>query len=155
MGIDENLFISPISEHFRCCICTNIAYPPVKTHCDHVFCKECITEWVTDHNSCPLDRQKLETNTLKEDKFLARLLNEYKVKCEKHSDGCKWTGSLEQSSKHVEKECDYKIVSCTNENCTHSCIRLEMEEHKKKCEWRLEQCTFCYDVVIARELKVL
>src|SRR5690606_1580151 len=128
MGIDFKYFDTKISEHFKCSICFNIAFPPVKTKCDHLFCQSCLSEWIRTKNTCPIDRSELPTD-LVVDKFIYRVINEYTVKCTNFEAGCKWTGCLENQEKHVKEECLYTIVGCKNNNCDYQCVRQELEKH--------------------------
>lgn len=37
-----------------CSICQDTIKNPVETLCHHLFCKECIEKWFTDHKTCPI-----------------------------------------------------------------------------------------------------
>ena len=39
----------------ECGICYDIK-SLIKTNCDHLFCKNCITEWIKKSNTCPMCR---------------------------------------------------------------------------------------------------
>jgi hypothetical protein len=68
MDIIKNI-IGINSGNTECCICltefsvndTDLA----KLHCNHYFHKECITKWISEHNTCPYCRQTIENSTPK------------------------------------------------------------------------------------------
>ena len=44
------------SSRFQCSICMEVAYKPVATPCGHLYCWECIYNWIAsnqDANKCP------------------------------------------------------------------------------------------------------
>lgn len=45
----------------ECPICLNPILKPMKTVCSHYFCSTCLNVWITDHTTCPLCRQNLES----------------------------------------------------------------------------------------------
>jgi len=49
----------------ECAICLedqNIGCFAVKLHCGHMFCKECLKEWLEKHCTCPTCRFEVETD---------------------------------------------------------------------------------------------
>src|SRR5699024_6215775 len=44
----------------KCCICLDtIAGPTFANECLHAVCRECIFEWVSNHNRCPMCRCRI------------------------------------------------------------------------------------------------
>jgi hypothetical protein len=44
--------------HYECSICYSVLNKEkTTTKCGHVYCKECITKWLKDHDTCPVCRQ--------------------------------------------------------------------------------------------------
>ena len=48
-------------EELVCSICRGIIDEPTQAPCrgKHSFCKNCITLWLTDNVTCPMDRQPI------------------------------------------------------------------------------------------------
>lgn len=53
-----------LAEDEECSICLDVLDEPVRTHCNHVFCKECILESLQRQKACPLCRAVLQENQL-------------------------------------------------------------------------------------------
>ena len=87
-----------IEKEIVCTICTEVVNDPVQTPCEHLFCKECITRWLTgDHGqNCPIDRQALSLNNLKPPGRMTRkLFDKLIIKCKNFSEGCKLMAKYE------------------------------------------------------------
>lgn len=59
MGIPSIYFLDRLHEQFICAICLDVVSNPVATNdCDHMFCKECVDQFYTNH--CPYCKQELQ-----------------------------------------------------------------------------------------------
>ena len=65
MGYDVARFVGEISEELICSICSEILENPLTTDCEHLFCRECINDWLRDNHTCPIDRLYVHQRTLK------------------------------------------------------------------------------------------
>lgn len=125
MGIVEEIFVEPtIQEDSFCAICHDVAYPPVETSCNHIFCKSCITEWLKFDNTCPLDRK--ENPCLLESTEKTNRILEHKVYCEYRCNGCQFEGSLNEY----------------------------IENHKQVCEYIKEACVYCFKLILRKDFTV-
>ncbi|RWS13850.1 hypothetical protein B4U79_17331 [Dinothrombium tinctorium] len=125
MGIDPELFLSPIDDELKCPICYRVLEEPLQGfHCDHVFCKECINAWLTNTTRCPMDRMFLSRDLLRPaPKLVKHLLNRLEVRCPNVSLGCFLTVTLETLDGHIA-ECWYdprsknhaRIAECRTRN---------------------------------------
>jgi hypothetical protein len=50
---------APSAMDEECPMCLDPFEDPFKTHCGHVFCKECVQKWVADTPTCPMCRAEL------------------------------------------------------------------------------------------------
>lgn len=83
MGYEVTRFIGTIDDEFICPICTMVLKEAVQTHCDHLFCWECINGWLEADRSCPVDRGLLDFDDLKPvARFFRNLLNKFEIKCD-------------------------------------------------------------------------
>ncbi|CAG2169305.1 unnamed protein product [Oppiella nova] len=67
-GYEKERFVS-IGESERnelsCGICHEILKEPVVANCClQTFCRECITQWLTNDSSCPYDRKPMTSNDM-------------------------------------------------------------------------------------------
>ena len=46
----------PPPDIYECSICLDALRRPIKSHCQHFFCHECITRWLQSASNCPLCR---------------------------------------------------------------------------------------------------
>lgn len=75
-----------ISKHLKCTICDNPFIDPVKTGCkpkEHVYCNQCITQWLKRISECPSCRSPLQKKDLKTvtENIVLDILNELPVQC--------------------------------------------------------------------------
>lgn len=65
MGFDLTRFVGEVDEELQCSICSMVFENPVQTPCEHAFCNECITTWLSNNTACPIDRKPLSQCELK------------------------------------------------------------------------------------------
>ena len=121
-GYDGDLFIDNV-EQFLCAICSGVCREPQQiSNCGHIFCKPCIG-YIISHSGfslkCPLDNVPISKLQVKEDMFLRRLINSFKIKCTSHEKGCGWVGELDCATKHI-LSCEYRTLSSTASSPLHS-----------------------------------
>lgn len=61
--------ISDYPENMSCPICKDPVTEAVKVACEaeHIFCKECVSAWLTTNKTCPLDREILYEEFLEDE----------------------------------------------------------------------------------------
>ena len=61
-SVHTELFSSSVASIFTCTICQGVSNGtiPVKTTCEHIFCKSCIDGWLSVSPACPVCRTCLE-----------------------------------------------------------------------------------------------
>ena len=72
---------------------------------------------------------------------------EYPLACSNCEKGCEWKGKRGELQHHLvsEEGCRYVIVTCTNEKCTQTMKRSDLQNHvKEECIHRLYQCEYCH-----------
>lgn len=116
-GLDRNRVVGKTYEElvqFTCNICLMLFTDPMVTQCcRQLYCKQCISEWLKNHDICPFDRQPLTTEELSSaSRPFVNLLNEVKVKCDYHFKGCSATPILEKLNEHT-MSCEFNLCpSC-------------------------------------------
>ena len=108
MGWDIDRFVDKdnIIEDLVCTICTDVVDDPLQTPCDHLFCNECITQWLKGgQKTCPVDQEKLTLNALKQPSRMMRpLINKLTLKCKNYTQGCKLMSKYEDRKYLLEHE---------------------------------------------------
>lgn len=83
MGYEVTSFVGEVDKEFVCPICMMVVEKPLVSPCEHIFCAKCIVEWVTQDNSCPVDRQALQMSNLKAaPRYYRNLWSKLNVKCQ-------------------------------------------------------------------------
>jgi len=111
MGIPEELFVnsSKIPIRFFCSICLDVCEDAVSTHCDHVFCKQCIEDLQTMKTSnkyeCPNCRQSMYP--IKPAEKIREFIAMQQVYCSERAEWrCGWTGKYALWHVHRSRDCN-------------------------------------------------
>uniref|UniRef100_A0A1A9WVT8 E3 ubiquitin-protein ligase NRDP1 n=1 Tax=Glossina brevipalpis TaxID=37001 RepID=A0A1A9WVT8_9MUSC len=136
MGYDLHRFQGEIDEELICPICSGVVEEPVQSAmCEHMFCRECIKEWLTRQPSCPMDRNYLTVASLnKVPRIMRILLSRLSITCNNAADGCTLIIKLGDLNSHV-RQCEYnpnRLLPC-EKGCgiimpkdmlkDHNCVR--------------------------------
>ena len=62
----------------------------------------CTRQWVSQHGTCPIDRKPMMPAQLVPDIMTQHFIDELKVFCSFHAEGCCWTGQLDARPGHEE-----------------------------------------------------
>ena len=110
-------------EEFSCGICLNVLKEPMVVQCcRQTYCKDCIEEWLANNNTCPNDRQWLTPNGLTPaPRLLFNILNNMRIKCERHSDGCPVVTTIGTEEEHR--------VVCKYYGCNKCGFRGQAQDH--------------------------
>ena len=142
-------FLEPVPNYLTCIICFGLLKDAVATDCcGKMFC--------TQHSSrtgeaCPACRHTPLAVT--RNKGIDRIVDDLKVFCQHHEEGCPWTGHLCFESNHRNTKCNYVVIFCS-EGCGKSIRREQMDTHLlKDCPQRQVKCEFCALSITAAELK--
>jgi Zinc finger, C3HC4 type (RING finger) len=104
MGIDSCEFVHPerISSQLVCPICTLILENPVITEYEHLYCENCLLDWLAVKEVCPLTSKPLRVNSIKEPgRIISNMLGELERYCCNRQLGCTWTGEQCNYAKHA------------------------------------------------------
>ena len=94
-----------ISEHLYCPICQDVFNYPYALMCGHVFCKNCISEWLGKNRTCPECRTHVDMRSAHKDLIAHKFLDSVPVYCS--FLGCSWTGRMDALQSHAgECECN-------------------------------------------------
>ena len=141
--------IDEVPDRFICQICTGVICDPhLVVCCGQHFCKSCLNKWFKKQGktSCSHCRAEGEAFNHVINKGLRSEINQLKVNCVNHSEGCEWTGELGEIKHHLESDngCGYVIVTCPYK----CCIKKPTSRHKS---WQRSQ--FFKEKVTYRTMK--
>ena len=170
-GGHDHQFVCDVPDRFICQICTKVLRDPhLAVCCGQHFCGTCLDRWFTrqDRESCPHCRAEGEAFHHVIHKGLRSEINQLKIRCSNHGEGCQWTGELGALKKHLESDsgCGYVVVVCPNKCLTDIEVevfddwseamdtselipvattmkRKDMHEHLTQCYLRPHECEFC------------
>ncbi|XP_065181965.1 TNF receptor-associated factor 6-like [Sycon ciliatum] len=155
LGFDLEVFVEePDLDRFQCPMCLGVIRNPVLvTVCGHHFCEDCITEWLKNRRTCPLDKRNVPFGRIAYNFEKLRHIGQLKVFCERKEVGCPWTGPLCTYESHKDSDncqiaclcgllrswretephqnCPKDTIRCpfTILGCEHSCMREDLEQH--------------------------
>ena len=148
-------FVGKIADRFNCQICTKVIREPrLAVCCGQHFCESCLNKWFTRQGkkSCPHCRAEGGAFNHVLNKGLRSEINQLKIKCSSHGEGCEWTGELGELKTHLESEkgCGFVVIECPN-MCTlpmqrkyTTVMRKDVEKHlNSECPLRPYQCEHC------------
>ncbi|CAH1274431.1 RNF151 [Branchiostoma lanceolatum] len=143
------MFDPPPDQEFICSICRCVMEDPQECPCGHVFCKECIQQWLRSHSNCPNCRK--QCYQVKPVLPMVRnLINHLTIRCENHEAGCDKKVQLEYYDNH-KKVCDYASVPCPNEGCDLHVLRINMDKHNSVCDFHRDTCVKGCGISILRK----
>jgi len=170
---DLQLFKFKDSEFLKtlcCCICQNVCLNPMEANnsfsgewrdcealkpCGHLFCDNCITQWLKIKSQCPLCKQFLTVGQLHLSLTAKRLIEEMDIRCP-HQE-CKWTGCLGKDGidlkRHLAVSCSHEFVSCCYEDCTERVSARDMSKHVASCPKRDIECILCKQTIPMKNIK--
>ncbi|XP_054167319.1 E3 ubiquitin-protein ligase NRDP1-like [Oppia nitens] len=147
-GYEKHRFVGltePESQEFTCGICLGIfCEPTVVPCCRQTYCYGCISEWLSNKNSCPNDRQGLTASQLYyPQRLVINLLAKLKIHCNFQSNGCQTVLDLEILASHADScpynpyrrcsVCDVLIVKYIDESQQFNSLTLQSSELSHNC----------------------
>lgn len=126
MGFDTTWFVNKIDDSFKCSICLEVFKDPVMIEkCEHIYCRDCIRDWLSKNTYCPEDRAAIsERNLVKPHRFFCNLYDKLEVKCEL---GCSEILLLAGYERHL-KECRMARQHCSK-NCGFEGSKIKLDSH--------------------------
>jgi hypothetical protein len=57
-------------------------------------------------------------------------------------------GALESRQRHLDNDCEYAVVKCSHEGCSHKVQRRYLGQHLKDCDYLEVPCDYCGECVV-------
>ena len=126
MGFDIKRFReSDIKEEFICPICCDILEDPVLfEECEHVFCRQCIEEWLQScqPKHCPIDRQEISEKSLRPpQRSFRNLITNLLISCDFSANGCQEYIKIDGLSVHSSNCAFNPVIMNQDIECPSSC----------------------------------
>ena len=146
MATQYNFITEPPKSRF-CPVCFDLLTEPYLSDCGHHVCHQCHTKLLAECKmECPECREPNALSSARLNKFLQREINDLKVRCQHHREGCKWTGEVRELQSHLDpdkRKCDYILLPCSF-GCDEMVRSGAMREHKERyCTKRQMSCLYC------------
>ena len=98
-------------DDYTCCICQLIPNPQTAIedeNCGHLFCENCINQWLKGKIYCPICKMKISKRLIKDkNKIVYRHLLNLVVKC--HESNCDWKGLWNEYYEHLKNAHNIEI----------------------------------------------
>ena len=159
---DYQFVTDPPKSRF-CPICFELLTDPYQTSCGHHVCEQCRARLLAGGNEeCPVCRKSEVLANARLDKFFQREINDLRVRCQHHREGCKWTGEMRDLQSHLDldkRKCDYILLPCSfgcGERIRTGAIRDHKERYCTKRQMSCQYCSYCssYDIVTAKHFPI-
>ena len=146
--------VDGILDMCTCCVCFQIMDTPMRCADEHAACKKCWTEWLVEnkHKACMQCRQPCTIDTLQNARRASGFIDNLQIRCD-NAPACEAIFLYKDRKEHADKECAYQEVTCTNAGCEAKTLRMQMEDHLKKCEFMIVTCTECNQEMTWRDLE--
>ncbi|XP_067122287.1 E3 ubiquitin-protein ligase PDZRN3-like [Centruroides vittatus] len=127
------------NEDLICSICDCVFYDPVECPCRHVYCRNCICDWLSCQNTCPVCRKSVILYELRAvGPIIKNMIMKLTIRCPNSEHGCKKNFALEEYDSHLVN-CDYVVVECSK--CQEKMVVKDKFKHEQlECNYRLIQC---------------
>jgi len=139
-----------IDEYF-CSLCQGIYNHPIVDDCGHVFCQDCLSQYLKFSSICPISQTPLKNKQTYAIKFISNILDKQLVYCKKRKNGCQWVGKLAELEHHLKEDCLKNTIKCKNPGCEQEVLREDEDNHNRLCEFKQIPCKDCNIPIIARE----
>lgn len=138
-GFDAKRFVAITDqqkEDYMCGICLGLLNNPFAANCcKHLYCKDCINEWLTCSKTCPYSRNVLNKEDLKSANKVKEEMSSMEIRCE--FDDCQAVVELKDLDTHIahcvynpERKCSTCGLAVGDSNL-HNCIELLIAEKEK------------------------
>ena len=134
-------------QRFLCIICMKVLKDARLTECcGQNFCDSCLTHWLSmrKQKTCPHCQRGNVVHILNKER--SREVNELRIRCIHHKEGCGWVGELAALKRHLKSEngCDYVEVTCpySSRSCDKT-RRKDLKTHMNECKHRPYKCEHC------------
>lgn len=146
-------FLPPPCDQLECGICHCVFYNPMECPCQHMFCEDCITQWLRDHGTCPECRRVTLTSSLtRASRVIRNVILNLRVQCQNRCRGCQEVCSVEHYEVH-RKNCPYQLTKCPNGNCGLEVMLKDKAKHEDtECVFYLASCPVCKEYLIRHAL---
>ena len=114
-----------------CSICADLLQTPEETKCGHIYCNSCLRKSQEFNNNCPICREPIHKETIRNSLIIERQINNLKIKCIHHELGCAWFGMIIELKSHLYKNCDFQMKLCCNQWFDNKAYILHLEQHIK------------------------
>ena len=117
-----------IPEEYICPICRCLLWKARSCgRCQHLFCEECIQQWLLNDSRCPFRCDPYEDRRCPPS--IHSLLSRVNIRCVNHAFGCEEICSYEQLEEHQRARCQFQRERC--ERCDQWIRRGDLIEHRE------------------------
>ncbi|EGG16392.1 RGS-containing protein kinase RCK1 [Cavenderia fasciculata] len=146
-----------IVKELQCGICLQIINKPRQCLQGHLYCLDCISQYLKKSQECPTCRTSLNVEKLSRSLFVERHLRNLNVWCKYHFEnkgggnnnvwevdeqGCNEILTMENSTRH-ENTCEYSFEPCKLSSDCGLIRKIQLVDHLEKCPKRPIKCDHC------------
>lgn len=149
--LDLFLNSNQIKDYFICSICCGVICWNSWSMCknEHIFCKQCLNDWLRNKNSCPSCFIKIQRDDDLSDRVMRFWKSDLACLMTKCSYNCGLSFSYESIDKH-EQECTFNQVKC--DECLKEFTPSGLREHRNS--ETINILASCWDNIINENKKL-
>ncbi|KAI9018495.1 hypothetical protein CLU79DRAFT_290752 [Phycomyces nitens] len=113
MGARKDVLIEGPCPDLFCGLCQDLLDEPIQVRCpeDHIFCKQCITNYIEQNDVCPFCQTTIDPSQFQPSKFVMRQIGRLPVYCVYRATGCSWQGLFYEDHSN---QCEHQPADCPN-----------------------------------------
>lgn len=140
MGFQLELFVDPVEESLKCDLCCSVFRDPVITSCSHVYCEQCLRDWLKERTDCPNGCKQISLeNDITHLLPLQILVERLRTRCANFTQGCEVVTTLADMLAHLEV-CDYTKKDGISSLAAASCSIEQVSQPEVRAQSQVFVC---------------
>ncbi|KAI9650648.1 hypothetical protein NHQ30_000668 [Ciborinia camelliae] len=141
-------YVNTVDQNLMCPICRVPLVDPVTIHCDHTFCRDCITQALSITEKCPMDRYPISRHDplRQSNRIIVQQVNDLLIAC----PSCDTHLQRSKLRNHLAIHCKEVEIECLDPDCKQLIKRLHQS---KGCLHYDSACPYCEETLQEKDMQ--